>query len=268
MGNNIILTGPPRSGTTLACSLLNQLPDTAALHEPMNLKMFPNPIAAISQVQQFFSQMRSSILETGTALSKVKGEGVPENPFADDQNARRKSVVQKGILKFDKPFSPDFQLIIKQNGHFTYLLPGLTTFFDVYAILRHPVATILSWNTIQAPVAEGNLRVLENLDPELYDNLQSIPDLLERQVQLLVTMYDRFTCLEANQIIYYENLVSSGGGALQSITEKAQELETPLSNKNRNPLYDQKLVDNIKERLLMNSEVFSLHYSIKEIENF
>ena len=30
---NIVLTGLPRSGTTLACRLLNLLPDTVALHE-------------------------------------------------------------------------------------------------------------------------------------------------------------------------------------------------------------------------------------------
>lgn len=268
MANDIILTGPPRSGTTLACSLLNQLPDTAALHEPMNLKMFPNPVGAISQVRQFFSQMRSSILETGTALSKVKGEQVPRNPFADDQAHERRSVVQKGVLKFDKPFTTDFQLIIKQNGHFTYLLPELTTFFQVFAILRHPVATILSWNTIQAPVANGNLRVLENLDPELYDDLNAIPNLLDRQVRLLVSMYERYTCLERHQFIYYEELIKTGGRALQNISEQAKELETTLSSKNRNPLYDQELIGQIKERLLPISEVFAPHYSAADIKQF
>lgn len=32
---NVVLTGLPRSGTTLACRLLNLLPDTVALHEPI-----------------------------------------------------------------------------------------------------------------------------------------------------------------------------------------------------------------------------------------
>ena len=32
---NIVLTGPGRSGTTLTCFLLNKLPDTVALSEPI-----------------------------------------------------------------------------------------------------------------------------------------------------------------------------------------------------------------------------------------
>jgi hypothetical protein len=32
---NIVSTGLPRSGTTLTCHLLNKLPNTVALHEPI-----------------------------------------------------------------------------------------------------------------------------------------------------------------------------------------------------------------------------------------
>src|ERR1700716_4011573 len=38
---NVLIPGTPRSGTTLLCSLLNKLPDTVALHEPMNVWDFP-----------------------------------------------------------------------------------------------------------------------------------------------------------------------------------------------------------------------------------
>ena len=37
---NVLVTGTPRSGTTLICSLVNKLPDTVALHEPMNVWEF------------------------------------------------------------------------------------------------------------------------------------------------------------------------------------------------------------------------------------
>lgn len=36
--NNIILTGLPRSGTTLSVHLLNKLPNTVGLHEPIKFK--------------------------------------------------------------------------------------------------------------------------------------------------------------------------------------------------------------------------------------
>jgi len=34
---NVLITGTPRSGTTLICSLVNKLPDTVAVHEPTNV---------------------------------------------------------------------------------------------------------------------------------------------------------------------------------------------------------------------------------------
>jgi hypothetical protein len=36
---NVVLTGLPRSGTTLVCRLLNKLPDTVALHEPLSWRV-------------------------------------------------------------------------------------------------------------------------------------------------------------------------------------------------------------------------------------
>ena len=38
---DIVLTGVPRSGTTLICYLLNKVPDAIALHEPMAVAEFP-----------------------------------------------------------------------------------------------------------------------------------------------------------------------------------------------------------------------------------
>ena len=37
---DVVLTGPPRSGTTLACHMLNKLPGTVALHEPIPPRRF------------------------------------------------------------------------------------------------------------------------------------------------------------------------------------------------------------------------------------
>ena len=268
MANNIILTGPPRSGTTLACSLLNQVPNTAALHEPMNLRMFPSPEGALDKIEQFFGVMRSSILENGTALSKIKGQAIPANPFTNKPGGERASVVQKGLLHFDKAFQPDFPLIIKQNGHFTFLLPELAGHYPVYVLLRHPVATIASWNTIQAPVAKGNLRVLQTLDPELHQFLNQVPDLLERQVLLLLEMYDRYASLPDAAFLYYEDLIRTQGQVLSQIVAGGEKLSAPLANKNQNPLYSAALVQQIKLRLSPHHERFLPHYSAEAIAEF
>src|SRR3954469_15466930 len=79
---NVLITGTPRSGTTLLCSLLNKVPDVVALHEPMNVWEFPNckDAAAVADViERFCAESRTSLREHGYALSKhVKGN-IPDN---------------------------------------------------------------------------------------------------------------------------------------------------------------------------------------------
>jgi len=268
MPNDIIFTGPPRSGTTLACFLLNKVADTIALHEPMNLRMFPDPVAGLVAVRSFFPAMRQSLLKDGTALSKVKDGMIPANPFGAEGANGRASIVNKGLVHFDKPLSPDFKLIIKHNGHFTFLLPELQDHYPIFVLLRHPVATIASWNSIEAPVAKGNLRVLQTLNPTLYTTLEAVPDLLDRQVQLLDEMYQAY--LKATQATYlsYEDLISSGGSSLASISSEAAKLSVELASKNSNPLYDENLCTRIKAQLLARSGAYLDFYSPSVIENF
>ncbi|MCI4648059.1 hypothetical protein [Phaeodactylibacter sp.] len=249
-GQNIILTGPPRSGTTLSCFLLNQLPNTIALHEPMNLGMFQSQEQGLEETQQFFAAMRQSLLTEGKALSKVKAGAIPSNPFGKAEQGKRASTVKKDWIHFDKPLQPDFTLIIKQNAHFTFLLEPLNLLYPLYTIIRNPVSTIASWNTIQAPVSKGNLTVLKGLRPALFEELECIPDLLDRQVRLLHELYLPYRLLRKDQIVRYEDIVESNGAVLNHLVPSASGIHHPLENKNRNAIYDDSIRSNIAERLL------------------
>ncbi len=85
--NNVILTGIPRSGTTLVCYLLNQLPNTIALHEPYNpfyAAAEGTPRSRLAEdIEQFFVTTRDSLLTTGTARSKHFKGKIPDNPKYD-----------------------------------------------------------------------------------------------------------------------------------------------------------------------------------------
>lgn len=264
--NDIILTGPPRSGTTLSCFLLNKLPDTVALHEPMNLRMFPSKSEGLEATRQFFEEMRSSLLLDGSALAKVSGNTIPDNPFKQTKGGKRESIVQKGRVHFDKPLSQNFQLLIKQNAHFTFMLPELTQHFRCFGIIRNPVSTLASWNSVQAPVSKGNLTVLKTLDPALYQSLEAIPDLLQRQVYLAHLLFQCYLDNPAVQIIRYEDIVASGGKALSPINPAAGLLNEQLESKNRNALYESGLVDQIKEALLgATHQAYLNYYSVEDI---
>ena len=247
---NIILTGPPRSGTTLACFLLNKVRQTYALHEPMNLKLFPDPDTGMQSIREFFDDMRTSLLTEGKALSKASGSAIPDNPFLQEKGQLRQSIVRKEWVSFPRPEDRSFFLVIKQNAHFTFLLDRLIHEFPCAAILRNPISVIASWNTIDAPVARGTLTVLETLDPAFHARLEQIPDLLDRQIVLLDAMFQRYRDTPGLTIVRYEEMIASSGQALSAIVPGALELHEPLESRNRSSIYDPEVMERIKTSVL------------------
>lgn len=263
-GKDIILTGPPRSGTTLACFLLNKLPQTVALHEPMRLSMFATPQKGLESVMAFFPEMRRSLLTEGKALSRISKNEIPDNPFPREASQNRKSIVRKDWVQFQKPLDLGFDLILKHNAHFTFTLTLLQPHFLCYALIRNPIAVIASWNTIDAPVAEGRLNVLPGLRPDLHARLMDVDDVLDRQVMLLHFLFEAYEVLPVDAILRYEDLIASGGKVLAAITPKAGELNENLENKNKSSIYNLAKTGEIKARLL-NFEGAYLRYYPKEV---
>lgn len=269
MNSDIILTGPPRSGTTLTCFLLNKVKDTIALNEPMNLKMFPNKHEGTIRTQQFFNEMRTSLLANRTAIARQVEGKIPDNIFPTHQSegsALRKNIATKGRVHFDKELSPNFILILKHNAHFTFLLDQLIDKYSCYAIIRNPLATIASWNTINAPVSRGNLNVLQTLDSTLYNHIESIPNLIDRQVFLLHNLFDCYANLAPENIIKYEHIVKTKGKCLSTISADAQNINEDLINKNESGLYNKKQIQEIKTKLLVSDGAFWKFYSKDDVE--
>src|SRR3712207_1678418 len=111
--NNLLVTGTPRSGTTLTCHLLNKLPDTVALHEPMKVKKFAalkNRQEICRAIERFCDEQRESIHTRKRAISKNVGGAVPDNPVGTDRSdvGLRQSIASKGRIVIDKQLSQDF----------------------------------------------------------------------------------------------------------------------------------------------------------------
>lgn len=263
---NIILTGPPRSGTTLTCNLLNKLPNVAALHEPMNLKMFSNKSEGLKNTIDFFEKMRKMIVEDGYAISKVKNGAIPTNPF-EEGKTNRTSIVKKEKFKIDKQLSTDFILVIKQNAHFTFLLKEFKNEFPCFVVIRNPLTTIASWNSIEAPVSNGNLTVLKGLNQMLYERLNSIDDLFLRQITLYNEIVKNYFIIHEKNIIRYEDLIKTSGKALSVITESAMNLDETMENKNIINNYNLEHLTMISEKILEDTGAWRFFYTEKEILN-
>lgn len=270
---DIILTGIARSGTTLTCSLLNQLPQCVALHEPLkpaSLVGLDFPKGYMDWIAAFFAAQRASLLSNGTALSKGQDGRLTENPYASRAAADglRSAMHSNQEVVFHKPLHDDFRLVIKQPNCFTATLATLQNRYPCYAIIRNPLSVLLSWHSIQAPVNDGHVPYGEAFDPDLKDRLAAEPDRITRQLIILTWYYSRYaTVLPSSHVIRYEELIASRGQVLAVIDPAAEALQEPLQSRNTSSLYDSRLVCQLADRLLADRSIYGPFYTAKDVES-
>lgn len=261
--SNIILTGIQRSGTTLSCHLLNKLPNVVALHEPMNVGKFCRMTASeeiIGYTQDFYTETRKSLIQEGVAFSKQDNGKVPDNPFADEVDSETGSRRNKvddipRLVKFDKAINDEFTLVLKHPAVFTGLLESLVKSFRVYAVVRNPLSVLRSWNSLNIPVSRGRLPMAECVDAHLKIALDGIEDRFDRQIFILSWCFEQYQkYLPGSSIIYYEELISSGGKVLEKILPLHGVIDNELVSKNDNPVYDQELKEKLRSMLLQTTD--------------
>jgi hypothetical protein len=271
-GNNVLVTGTPRSGTTLTCHLLNKLPDTVALHEPMKVKQFvqyDNLEDICQSIKQFCDEQRTLIHERRRAISKNVDGAVPDNPVGTERSdaGLRQSLASKGEIVIDKKLSQDFMLVVKHNSAFTAVLEGLVKRFPVYAVVRNPLATLASWSSVAFNVQSGHAGSAERLDPDLKAKLAAIDDSLDRQIRLLGWFHEQFRrYLPEQSIIRYESVIGSGGKVLSVVRPEAKDLREPLESRNKSKLYDHQVMLRIGERLLKSEGAYWESYTKGSVE--
>jgi hypothetical protein len=270
---NVILTGIARSGTTLTCALLNQLPKCVALHEPMNAGYMANqefPSGYLNEIASFFSSQRASLLSNGSAISRARDGQVPTNSFEAASNTQklRQSIVKNQIVNFSKCLPSDFLLVVKHPNFFTATLSVLKHSYPCYAIVRNPLAVLLSWQTIQAPFNKGRLPYGEAFDADLKISLSQESDRIQRQLIILKWYFTQYRLhLAQESVIRYEDIIATGGKVLAKIDKDAESLNEALFSKNISKAYDKGIVRELAERLLVDESIFSSFYAPSEIEN-
>lgn len=249
-----MLTGVPRSGTTLACRLLQHSENAVALFEPMAVAALPlDRSKAIDEIAGFFSAARSQLLRTGTAPSKQVDGTVPDNLFASTAatDGSRMQLATHGLLRLDRQLPPDFTLAIKHNAAFTALLPELGGRFPVIAIVRNPLSVLASWSSVDLPIREGRLPAGERLDPALEHRLSATTDRLARQLVILEWFFARFSAfLPEASVLRYEDIVASDGAALHSLAGTRMSVREGLADRNASTLYDRNMVAKHLEALV------------------
>ncbi|MDD9984605.1 MAG: hypothetical protein OXU81_25135 [Gammaproteobacteria bacterium] len=267
-----LLSGVPRSGTSLCCRLAGGLPDTVALSEPIRRKAFggmETPRGACARIGDFIEETRARILVERRASSVQVDGRLDDNRVASrhtDAGLRRLRG-EWGEIAIDKPLSADFTLLIKHNALFAALLPRLTESFSCLALVRNPLSVLASWQTVDLPVHRGRIPAGEELDGGLHRALEREPEVLARQLVVLDWFFGRFhSRLNPANIIRYEDVVEGGGVALFRRLGHAGARPAELTSRNHSALYDAAMVDTLLGALLDRGGHWTRFYTREDCE--
>ncbi len=262
--NNIILSGVPRSGTTLICKLLCECPNVIALNEPFPGSIFETRQSSLTQIDDAFHTIRENLLTTKKAPLRSKDGTITDNAYSDSKSNREK-IVHRTEVYFDKPLSPDFTLIFNQNAEFTLLLPEIAKIHPFYAVIRNPLDLLSSWNTVNIPVSRGKVAKADRLLPSLSARYNQKETLFEKQVEILDWYFDQYRNIDQNHIIRYEELIASQGKTLQTIIGNIELPIWNLKSKNNNPIYDNSLRKTFQQLLFERQGAYLHYYSERDL---
>jgi hypothetical protein len=266
---NIIITGLPRSGTTLSCHLLNKLENVVALHEPMPIRRLKglDEHQFVAETVAFFERQRRMIREEGVALSKTLDGKVPMNPLADRDDAGvRKRQLNGKTLEITNVTSDVFDLGIKHPTLFTARLHQLRPHFDCYALVRNPLSVLLSWRDSEMPIAAGKSGAIETLHGAFAEKLGAMTDIVDRQIALIDFFFSQYRDNIPGNVIKYEDVIASGGRELARIAPAAATLAEPLSSRNRRAIGEDPEAAQIAEKLLKSDNACWHFYAREDVE--
>lgn len=252
---NIILTGLPRSGSSMLCVWMSKHPDVIALNEGLKLGEKPDGSSIADFVAAEFDRIRDQILTTGTAPARHKGGQQVDNHFSTGND--RKLLLEKSDIDVGRPTTKTFGLAFKHNASFAIALPQLVSQFgasSIFATIRNPLSVLGSWGSVPIPVGQGRIRNLNTWAPELNEQLNLTENISEKQLLILNYFFAQFAeWLPRNQMIRYEDLCAEPAETLGQAFPQWDWTDLglhPTTNRNANPDYNRDELKRTAEMLL------------------
>ena len=218
--SNVLLTGMPRSGTTMATAIVNQQPNAIGLAEPIQLVRHGDRSRAVEEIRRFVVETRASLLAKDPVATKHVGGSIPYNWVEPPTNSDslRRVLEERSEITFSKALTKDFTLVVKHPAEFTALLDLLRIEFKVFAVVRNPVEVLAAWQTVDMPVNRGTMPMLEAFAPPAFiELLNSATTNLHRQVLLIEFQLKTYSLLPSAQLIRYEDILVDANVALRPI---------------------------------------------------
>jgi len=223
MVRNVIITGVPRGGTTLAASKLDAEPDSVCLNEPEwhrpNKDLSAGGFA--QAIMKDFYYLREKMLAGEPVMDRRLEDGsAPTNYYGSEKKLVNYPLVKKVLTR-------DFTLGIKHNGPYMAVLPELAALreFEIYAVIRHPLPVIRSWRRLKLPISDGRMPNATPYWPEMKAICNTQIDLLEKQVHMLDAMFARIDQYQKQlTILRYEEFAEGKNQRSDELTPEDSEI--------------------------------------------
>ncbi|TDR23774.1 hypothetical protein [Marinicella litoralis] len=240
---NWLLTGIPRSGSTLALKLIADNQQVVGLDEPGWLKEIRQQadvgLIADSLLQKM-ADLRAQV-KMGEPVSMNFGQGT--DSLTDNHFAR----TEQGIIKTKQSqkvklaaSTCDKIWIVKSNVFFTALLNQLlkSKHFQLLVTVRDPIAVIKSWRSLDFSLSKGRSMIAEKFDPSSVVGHEN-EGVLVKQVLLLDWMFKKYyENINDISVFKYEDLVENPSIIGEQLNIRSVNKDMSLASRNNNAFYD------------------------------
>ena len=268
MNKNNLITGIPRSGTSLFSSLIADNLNTVVFSEPEWLKFVrktsENSHEFTLQLLNHISKLRNDIKQEIPLKLKInkKNHKLPSNYYVRDNIGKVTILKKEEEVLFKKNYSGR-PFYIKSNAQFTSCLQELiqSNEFKIYCIIRNPVSCIMSWRSLKIPVSHGNMKIAEKYSSTYTNFIAESKDLLHKQVLIIDWFYREFyKHSNSVEIIKYENLLKKPHRIISKITKNDNPIINNLVSGNNNIHYDHNERQKIHDCLIKYGTYYKYFY--------
>jgi len=200
MSNTFVITGIPRSGTTLLCNLVNKVSNVVCFNEV-------GPAYDVPKLPSFFINMRNRILNGMLVPMDVdsSGELITDTQVQTDHSHE--------LYRIDVDSSKQMFLGSKINYPYLSQIQVIKEFgYDIFAVVRDPVYAIASWNRHRRNINEAHVMPEDWADGRSWLRYSQTPfranDMYGRQAEVWNMQAGMILRnIEWDRILKYEDLV-------------------------------------------------------------
>ena len=273
---NHIITGIPRSGTSLLSSLIAEHSRAIVFSEPDWLKDLRkdngNCDALVNALEIRLYKLREQIRKGEPISLKIDPftNKLVRNYYQRKATGSVKAVKNETDVVFPAEFA-EAPFYVKANAQFTACLKYLSkmrSLGGICCVIRNPVSCLLSWRSLSLPVSSGNLKIAETYSGSYREMLCPTTSLLHKQVLILDWFFKQYHEYESKRsitIVRYEDLIKSPTEILCRATGEAIKAEVELSSKNNSKHYPLEEKEKITAYLEKFGVFYRHYYSFEDL---